>query len=36
MKIEGALKIDEEAYLQYVAARRLSGNEAYGYFSAAC
>jgi hypothetical protein len=25
-----------EAYLQYVAARRLSGNEAYGSFSAAC
>jgi hypothetical protein len=25
-----------EAYLQYVAARRLSGNEAYGSFLAAC
>jgi hypothetical protein len=25
-----------EAYLQYVAATRLSGNEAYGSFSAAC
>jgi hypothetical protein len=25
-----------EAYLQYVVARRLSGNEAYGSFSAAC
>jgi hypothetical protein len=25
-----------EAYLQYVGARRLSGNEAYGSFSATC
>jgi len=25
-----------EAYLQYVGARRSSGNEAYGFFSAAC
>ena len=29
-------KSTSEAYLQYVAARRLSGNEAYGSFSAAC